>query len=125
GALIAVATAFTMHLTSMVFSNGDGDQAVLGIMAYHIQRGEHPVFYYGQPYTGSLEAYAAALLFSVFVANDFTVRVPALAFSLAFVGAVYWLGAVLYGLRIAVLAGLVLALGPALLIVWSTAAGAG
>ena len=123
GALMAIAAAFRIYLMSMVFANVDGDQAVLGIMAYHIQRGEHPVFYYGQPYTGSLEAYAAALLFSVFGANDFTVRLPALAFSVAFVGAVYWLGAVLYGLRIAVLAGLFLALGPALLIVWSTAAG--
>jgi hypothetical protein len=123
-ALLLLATAFRAYLLRTVFANVDSDQAVLGIMAYHIQAGERPIFYYGQPYTGSLEAYAAAILFHLFGASDWTLRLPALACSVAFVGAVYGLGARLYGYRIAVLAALFLALGPAILINWSTAAGA-
>ena len=42
----------------------DGDEAVVGLMARHIAfLGELPVFYWGQPYLGSLEAFTAAPLF--------------------------------------------------------------
>jgi hypothetical protein len=34
-----------------------------GLQAEHILRGELPVYYYAQPYMGSLEAYLAALIF--------------------------------------------------------------
>jgi 4-amino-4-deoxy-L-arabinose transferase-like glycosyltransferase len=74
---------------------------------------------------GSLEAYLAAPLFSLFGANDWTLRLPTLAFSVGFVGALYWLGVTLYSRWIAVLAGLFVALGPAILTNWSTAAGSG
>src|SRR5260370_926481 len=39
-----------------------GDEAMVGLQAENILRGQHPVYYYGQPYMGSLEAYFAALL---------------------------------------------------------------
>jgi 4-amino-4-deoxy-L-arabinose transferase-like glycosyltransferase len=123
-ALVAVALLFRIVLMSTIFAGVGSDQAVLGIMAYHVQQGERPVFYSGQPYTGSLEAYLSALVFQVFGANDFTLRVPALLFSVAFVGAVFWLGAVLYGYRIATLAALFVALAPSIMISWSLAAGA-
>src|SRR2546430_759798 len=45
----------------------DGDEAVVGLMARHIAfLGERPVFYYGQPYLGSLEAFSSAPLFVLF-----------------------------------------------------------
>src|SRR5437588_5738891 len=43
----------------------DGDEAMVGIQAEHILRGEHPYYYYGQPYMGSLEAYLMAILFAI------------------------------------------------------------
>jgi 4-amino-4-deoxy-L-arabinose transferase-like glycosyltransferase len=124
-ALMIIAALFRAYLMTTVFAHVDSDQAVLGLMSYHIQAGERPIFYYGQPYMGSLEAYLAAPLFSLFGANDWTLRLPALAFSVGFVGALYWLGVTLYSRRIAVLAGLFVALGPAILTNWSTVAGAG
>src|SRR5437763_3117271 len=124
-ALMLIAALFRAYLMNTVFAHVDSDQAVLGLMAYHIQAGERPVFYYGQSYMGSLEAYLAAPLFSLFGANDWTLRLPTLAFSVGFVGALYWLGVTLYSRRIAVLAGLFVALGPAILMNWSTVAGAG
>ncbi len=41
----------------------DGDEALLGVQAQHILQGERPIYYYGQPYMGSLEAYLVALMF--------------------------------------------------------------
>src|SRR5438105_1993278 len=124
-ALMVIAALFRIYLMNTVFAHVDSDQAVLGLMAYHIQAGARPVFFYGQAYMGSLEAYLAAPLFSLFGANDWTLRLPTLAFSVGFVGALYWLGVTLYSRRIAVLAGLFVALGPAILMNWSTVAGAG
>src|SRR5438552_1241838 len=43
----------------------DGDEAVVGIQAEHILRGEHPYYFYGQVYMGSLEAYLMAILFAI------------------------------------------------------------
>src|SRR5436190_2446516 len=43
----------------------DGDEALVGIQAQNILRGEWPVYYYGQAYMGSLEAYMMALLFAI------------------------------------------------------------
>jgi hypothetical protein len=39
----------------------DGDEALEGIQAQHILQGERPIYYYGQAYMGSLEAYLVAL----------------------------------------------------------------
>src|SRR5260370_15386325 len=43
----------------------DGDEAMVGIQAKHILRGEHPYYFYGQAYMGSLEAYLMAILFAI------------------------------------------------------------
>src|SRR5260370_13590464 len=40
-----------------------GDELVVGLQAEHILRGQLPLYYYGQPYLGSLDAYLAALIF--------------------------------------------------------------
>src|SRR5256886_3694248 len=45
----------------------DGDEALVGIQAEHILRGELPIYFYNQPYMGSLEAYIMAGVFAVFV----------------------------------------------------------
>src|SRR5437868_7370075 len=42
----------------------DSDEGTLGLMARHIAyRGEYPIFFYGQGYMGSFEAYLGAILF--------------------------------------------------------------
>lgn len=40
-----------------------GDEMMVGLQAEHILQGERPVYYYAQPYMGSLEAYLAAFIF--------------------------------------------------------------
>src|SRR5512139_1979664 len=44
----------------------NSDEATMGLAALHIARGEDfPVWFYGQAYMGTLEAYLAAPLFAV------------------------------------------------------------
>jgi uncharacterized protein YfiM (DUF2279 family) len=43
----------------------DGDEALVGIQADHILRGELPIYFYNQPYMGSLEAYIMAGIFAI------------------------------------------------------------
>ena len=66
GAIFVLAAVLRLVL---IFSYGDslnGDEAVVGLMAKHIGEGTNvPVFYYGQPYMGSMEAMLAALLFAL------------------------------------------------------------
>ena len=41
----------------------NADEAIVGLMARHILEGEHPVFYWGQTYGGTLEVYLTAAVF--------------------------------------------------------------
>src|SRR5436190_23495251 len=64
----------------------DGDEAVVGLMARHIAFvGERPVFYWGQPYLGSLEAFTAAPFFRLFDSSTLLLKLVPTTYSLGFV----------------------------------------
>lgn len=79
--------ALLIRVWLVVYTRGviAGDEAMVGIQAEHILRGEHPVYYYGQPYMGSLEAYFAALLFAIAGASVWTLRAVSILLSLLLV----------------------------------------
>src|SRR5712692_9675210 len=58
-----------------------GDEAMVGLQGEFILRGQHPVYYYGQPYMGSLEAYFAALLFAIAGISVWTLRAVSILLS--------------------------------------------
>lgn len=58
--LIRVAVIFTEY------QNINSDNGILGLMAKHILKGEFPIFFYGQPYMGSPEAFVIAFFFIFF-----------------------------------------------------------
>ncbi len=60
----------------------DGDEAIVGIQAQHILRGEVPIYYYAQQYMGSLEAYLIAFLFAIAGASVWTLRAEPILLSL-------------------------------------------
>src|SRR4051812_40177053 len=63
----------------------DADEAIVGLMARHIAfLGERPVFYWGQPYLGRLEAFTAAPLFRLFDSSTFLLKLVPTAYSLGF-----------------------------------------
>ncbi|MEV0156898.1 hypothetical protein AB0H57_24645 [Micromonospora sp. NPDC050686] len=58
----------------------NSDEATMGLAALHIAQGRHfPVWFYGQAYMGTLEAYLAAPVFAVFGPSTVALRVPTLA----------------------------------------------
>lgn len=95
----------------------NSDEAIIGLIARHIQIGERPFFYYGQSYYGQLDAYLDSLVFSIWGCGDLTLRLLPFMCSLLFVVAVYFLGRQLYSERVAILSALVAALCPAFLAV--------
>jgi hypothetical protein len=62
---ISLIFAILARVWLIVHTSGvmDGDEATVGLQAEHILRGEFPVYYYGQAYLGSFQAYIIALLF--------------------------------------------------------------
>jgi hypothetical protein len=63
----------------------DGDEVLVGVQAEHILRGELPIYFYGQPYMGSLEAYLVAVLIAIGGPSVWTLRGEPLLLSLVVV----------------------------------------
>ena len=81
-------------------------------MALHIaNRGEHPIFFYGQAYMGPLEAYIGAGLFQIFGASVFALRLGLIPFFALFLVCMYFLARLLYDRRLALVTILLLGLG--------------
>ncbi len=84
----------------------------MGLAALHIAQGsDHPVFFYGQYYMGTPEAYLAAPLFRLFGPSVLAQRLPALLCYAAFLALAYQLTRRLYRPWLAVLVVGLLALG--------------
>jgi len=82
-----LAAVWPLRLWVLSASNElNADEAIPGLMARHIaDASELPVFYYGQPYFGALEAYRIAGLFALLGFHPWLVVVPAGASSPALI----------------------------------------
>ncbi|QOC90533.1 ArnT family glycosyltransferase [Micromonospora craniellae] len=90
----------------------NSDEATMGLAALHISRGEDfPVFFYGQSYMGTIEAYLAAPMFWVFGPSTVALRLPTLLCYLVFVVGMFALSRLVVGPWPAVVTTAVLALG--------------
>src|SRR5436305_175640 len=104
----------------------DGDEAVVGLMARHIAfLGDRPVFYYGQPYLGSLEAFSAAPFFRLFGSATVLLKLVPTAYSLGFLAVSAILAKRLFGTAPALATAAYLAMPPSMWAVWSTKARGG
>lgn len=104
----------------------DSDEAIVGLMAKHIAEGRQwPIFYYGQPYMGSLEPTLAAVVFRILGVGVWELKAVPLIFSLFFIYLVYLLGEEVQGEMTARVASLLAALPPVALVEWSTKARGG
>jgi hypothetical protein len=98
------------------------DEAVIALMARHILEGARPVFFYGQAYMGSLDAFLVSLGFATLGESVLTIRI---------VQAVLYMGVVASGFAaawrlsgrpvVATVTGLTLAIMPVLLATYTTA----
>jgi hypothetical protein len=72
-----------------------GDEANPGLQAENILRGQHFVYYYDQPYMGSLEAYILALFFAIAGPSTLVLRIGMLCTSLVLVCLTWCFGSAL------------------------------
>ncbi len=84
---LLIALALRIWLTVRTHGVIDGDEAMVGIQAEHILRGERPLptYFYGQVYMGSLEAYLVAILFKIAGPSVWTLRAEPILLSLVVV----------------------------------------
>lgn len=89
--------AVTLRVWLVLRSGGnvDGDEALVGIQAERILHGELPVYFYGQPYMGSLEAYLVALIFALAGPSAWALRAEPVLLSLVLVWLTWRLAAAL------------------------------
>ena len=116
-AIITIATLLRVLLISQGWPELDSDQSTLGLMALHIaHRGEHPVFFYGQHYMGSLEAFLAAPLFFLFGPSTFSLRLGVIFLFILFLISMYLLTRLLYSKQLALATLILLSLGSSVLL---------
>ncbi len=102
------------------------DEAVYGLEAIHIMKGERPVFFYAQPYTGAASAYISAFLFSIFGISDIALKIVPLIFSLLIIFLEFKLAeAIFKNSKMALVAAGLIALGSPFWLNWSSRAGTG
>lgn len=73
-AIVFVAVGWKALLLSLDAFPFNSDEAIVGLMARHILSGERPIFFYGQAYMGSLDAYIVALGFFIFGIEIWVIR---------------------------------------------------
>src|SRR5438067_2635953 len=125
GAILALGIALRAWILSGPLGEVEADESVVGLMALHIQAGEFPAFYWGQPYLGSLEAYLVAAALALAGPSNLVLKaVPGLAY-LAFVLLLFLGARRAFGNRVALLSALYFALPPSFLAFWSVKARGG
>src|ERR1700680_1865405 len=110
--IILLALLLRIVLIALGWPPTNSDESTMGIMALHIASfKDFPIFIYGQPYMGALEAYLAAVPFRIFGVSIFSLRLgPMLLFAL-FLTSMYLLASLLYTKKIALVTLALLGLG--------------
>jgi hypothetical protein len=103
----------------------EADEALVGLQAFGILRGERPIFYPGQLYGGSLESYLVAAVFRLLGASPLTLKLIPLLFSTLFIFMTYQLAKEIYNPPTGLLSALFVALCPLLLTTFSLKAWGG
>src|SRR5579859_6102030 len=84
---LCLCIALSLRVWLIVHTHGiiDGDEALVGIQAQHTLQGEQPIYFYGQAYMGSLEAYLISILFMLFGSSVWVLRAEPILLSLILV----------------------------------------
>ncbi len=81
--------ALAVRLAYLPYIDLDADMAVTGLMARHILEGQLPIFFYGQPFCGSIEAFVAAAIFAIAGSSAQTLCLAPLLVALLFVAVAF------------------------------------
>jgi hypothetical protein len=111
-AIVAGAVALRLAVVSSHLSPYEADSAVTGLMARHIGEGEQYLFFAGQRYMGTAEQYGTALVVALFGEDSLTLRVVGCVLSGVATALVILLFRRIASPARALVAGLVVAVGP-------------
>jgi 4-amino-4-deoxy-L-arabinose transferase-like glycosyltransferase len=95
--ILAAAAALKAWLVGMDLVPFNADEAVVALMARHILGGERPVFFYGQAYMGSLDAYLVAAGFWIFGQQVWVIRLIQGLLYLGTIITTVWIGWIAFG----------------------------
>lgn len=91
-AAIGAAVGFRFWLAASGAVTFNGDEAIVGLMAKHILGGERPIFFYGQAYMGSLDAWLVAGGFRILGQSVSTIRIVQGGLYILYLVSIWWLG---------------------------------
>jgi hypothetical protein len=86
----------------------NSDEAIVGLMANHILRGETPTFFYGQAYMGSLDSYIVAGFFALLGNTITAIRISQSILFVFFIFTAYYLAYLLFKSRKAALTTIII-----------------
>jgi hypothetical protein len=112
-AALAFIAALRLLLVALGWPPTNSDEGTMGLMAMHIAyQGDHPYFFYGQNYMGSLEAYLGAFFFRLFGGPSlFALRLSVILLIMLFFIALYTLTSFLFSRRLALVTLIMLSVG--------------
>ncbi len=116
GCTLTIGILVRLYVAEALDGKAFNDTAIVGLMAMHELAGRFYAFYWGQSYMGSTESLSIAPFFALFGANEFSLSVGLLPWSLLFTTAVYGLARLCGGKRAAAIAALLSAVAPAYLV---------
>ncbi len=99
----------------------NADEAVVALMARHILQGAPPVFFYGQAYLGSLDAWLIAFAFLIFGQTVLAIRIVQTILYVGTIITTYLLGLKIFDKWVAASAALLLAIPTVLITLYTTA----
>lgn len=110
--VVILGVLLRLVLTANGWPQTNSDEDTMGLMALHIlNRGEHPIFFYGQNYMGAFEAYLGAALFRLFGVSVFTLRLGTILLFALFLFSMYLLTSLLYTKKLALVVLILLSFG--------------
>lgn len=120
--ILIAAAGLKLWLTAANAIPFNSDEAVVGLMARHILQGERPIFFYGQAYMGSLDAFLVAGGFAIFGQQVWVIRLIQAVLYLGVIFSTYLLGKKALGSTLTgLLAALILAIPTVNVTLYTTA----
>jgi hypothetical protein len=121
-----LAVALMLGLKTWLVAGGwlpfNSDEAVVALMARHILQGARPIFFYGQAYMGSLDAFLVAGAFAMFGQQVWAIRLVQTLLYLGVLLSTAWLGKAAFDTwKVGVIAMLLLAIPTVNVTLYTTA----
>jgi 4-amino-4-deoxy-L-arabinose transferase-like glycosyltransferase len=93
---VGIAVAWKLVLLYLGAFPFNADEAIVALMARHILAGEMPIFFYGQAYMGSLDAFLVAALFRIAGESVAGIRYTQILLYSGILLTTYWLAQLLF-----------------------------